>query len=491
MTRKQILKKRWSNTDKLLREFNVKYQKLSNQLKNNLQMTFDSLNLNSGNIFQYATSEQKRKIDIMIEEWQDDGLLNGYFRYLANSIHNRKRIKNSEILYLLICKCYLKQRVKLDEYESDLFKQIANTEYQEAQREIYELNKKKDKPINISKHLLLSLLAFSNSKGYVWSDYIQATILNNTEQIHRQAIIDFQQNHKITVDRNIYESILNSQRKRYLNINRDKISGDLDVQVTSLTNNSLIEGYKEVDKNAKVRFIAEMDQRTTEMCKSLDNQIFYVNDWNTFQRYSHDDGKVVNYKVFGLVAGVNLPPINNHFHWCRSTVTYQTDMPRDMLNKKLMSWNEKSAINKWESSDFYDINRKMYRGEKLGLKEKRLVKNLYTALNKQPFYISKDNEFAVRVLELDDDSLQTIISQHSIGDIYETKSFESYSLKEEYNKNANVFLYVKNSKKARNMLEYNPMSDEAEIIYQYGMKFVTRDYYTKDDKHYFLMEELE
>lgn len=482
MTREQILKKRWSNTDKLLREFNFKYQKLSNQLKNNLQMTFDSLNLNSGNIFQYATSEQKRKIDIMIEEWQDDGLLNGYFRYLANSIHNRKRIKNSEILYLLICKCYLKQRVKLDEYESDLFKQIANTEYQEAQREIYELNKKKDKPINISKHLLLSLFALPNSKGYVWSDYIQATILNNTEQIHRQAIIDFQQNHKITVDRYIYESILNFQRKRYLNINRNKISGDLDVQVTSLTNNSLIEGYKEVDKNAKVRFIAEMDQRTTKMCKSLDNQIFSVNDWNTFQRYSHDDGRVVNYKVFGLVAGVNLPPINNHFHWCRSTVTYQTDMPRDMLNKKLMTWNEKNALQQYLGGKSIIFNEKMRNKQKLTMNEKRYRKNLYRALNKMSNYEGN----IVRVVSLENEMLDKFLNEYSEGKIVEFRQFTSFSNKKGYNKKANVEIWVANSKKGKNMIEY---SLENEIIYPYNTKMLVKKVHTENDKHYILLEE--
>lgn len=56
--------------------------------------------------------------------------------------------------------------------------------------------------------------------------------------------------------------------------------------------------------------------------------LFYVNDWNKFYRYSDIDGKDVLYTVNGLEQGINLSPINNHFHWCRSTVTYQIDMPR-------------------------------------------------------------------------------------------------------------------------------------------------------------------
>ena len=491
MTREQILQTRWNDTDKLLKQFKTKYIKLNQRLKNDIQAIFDSPDINKDNIFQYAASEQKKKIDLLIEEWSDDGLLSGYFKYLANSIHNRSRVKNFEILHLLIYKTYVKNHSKLDKYENKLFNEVANTKYAQGQEEVYRATNDRSKPSRLPNYLLLSLLALPNPKGYIWNDYVEATMLSNADQIYRQAVIDIQQDRKPVVDKTIYDSILNAQRKRYLNINGDKISGDLVLQVTSLVNNALVEGYKKVDKNAKVRFIAEIDQRTTEMCRSLDEQVFSVNDWNTFQRYSYDDGRIVNYKIFGLVAGANLPPINNHFHWCRSTVTYQLDMTRDKLNKSLMNWNEKSAINKWESADFYDINRKMYRGERLNRKERRLVKNLYTALNKQPFYNSKNDEFITRVLQVDNHALQTVISQHPVGEVYEAKSFEAYSLKPGYNSKANVFFYVKGSKKARNMLEYNQMSNEAEVLYQYGMKFITRDYYTKGDKHYFLIEELE
>lgn len=41
------------------------------------------------------------------------------------------------------------------------------------------------------------------------------------------------------------------------------------------------------------------------------------------------------------------------------------------------------------------------------------------------------------------------------------------------------------------MLEYNSIEEEAEVLYQYGTKFITIDYYIKNGKHYFLLEELE
>ena len=40
------------------------------------------------------------------------------------------------------------------------------------------------------------------------------------------------------------------------------------------------------------------------------------------------------------------------------------------------------------------------------------------------------------------------------------------------------------------MLECNLLERKAEVLYQYGTKFITKDYYTKNGKHYFLLEKL-
>ena len=109
-----------------------------------------------------------------------------------------------------------------------------------------------------------------------------------------------------------------------------------------------------------------MDKITTEMCETLNNQIFNVNDWNTYQRWSAADDKMVVYKTFGLEAGANLPPINNHFHWCRSTITYNTEIDSDNIKDIKFNNNlfEDNIIEKdFEKLDkkvehlfFYDVN---------------------------------------------------------------------------------------------------------------------------------------
>ena len=79
---------------------------------------------------------------------------------------------------------------------------------------------------------------------------------------------------------------------------------------------------KEKAKEPRLRFIAEMDDRTTPMCKSLHGQIFSATGVNEFTRYSASAGTEVQYRTIGMETGINLLPISDHFHWCRSRVIY-------------------------------------------------------------------------------------------------------------------------------------------------------------------------
>lgn len=93
-----------------------------------------------------------------------------------------------------------------------------------------------------------------------------------------------------------------------------------------LNNLVIVEGIKSISGNdAKVKFIAVEDDKTTLMCDSLNNQEFYINKENVFDRYygeTQKDLRIERIKCQGLVLGLNLPPIQHHFHYCRSTIMY-------------------------------------------------------------------------------------------------------------------------------------------------------------------------
>lgn len=488
MNNNTILDNRWKYTDDRLKEYLKVYKKISLRTQDNIQDIFNSISYNYVDLNKPISAAQRKKLNRIIDEWDENGLLNGYFKFKVEEIIKKRYITNEEMLDVLIWGAYVKERSQLEKYEQQLFIDVSNDLYNQG---IDEINPKRKKHWSLTWAYIWSLLTLPNIKGDKWTTYVEAIALTYAKEIKRQTMINLQQNKKLNILDDVFQNIIKKQHNKYLSINVDKISGTLDSQVVEIANQSLLKAGEDIgNKQLQVRFIAEVDKRTTDMCLSMNNMLFNVNDWNRFYRYSASDGKNVFYTVKGLKSGVNLPPINNHFHYCRSTITYLVDMPRDELNKKSQTFNERSAIGKWLSSDFYYINQKMYKNQKLTKEEKKLVKDLYRGLNKEPYYKARDDEYIVRVLEVDNSTLESIISSHQINKVYKSRAFESYSLKDGYNPNANIFFYVKGSKKARNMLEYNPMEREAEVLYQYGTKFITRDYYTKNGKHYFLLEEL-
>lgn len=188
-----------------------------------------------------------------------------------------------------------------------------------------EVNKKK-KPSILAMALFLALLDQPNYSGFNWKQYIETTIQYNAQQIYKQAILNMQQQKGLEIDSNEFQTIINRQNNQKLNINNDKISGAADLQMIGLNNLAKVEGIKEVaENNSKVRFIAVEDDKTTLMCDSLNNQEFYINKENVFDRYygeNQKELKLQRIKCNGLVLGLNLPPIQHHFHYCRSSITY-------------------------------------------------------------------------------------------------------------------------------------------------------------------------
>lgn len=314
----------WKVHDNYMRQLKQLYNKTSKQTQNRLQEIFDTFNFTTENIYNIADNKTKKRINTYIEQWKEQGLLknNSYFTVLANNIYKRTRVKNSEILELLIYSSYVEEQNKLAEQETQIMYEDANYYYEQGQQEV---NKKK-KPSILTMALFLALLDQPNYSGFNWKQYIESTMQYNTQQIYKQAILNMQQQKNLEIDSSEFQTIINRQNNQKLNINNDKISGAADLQMIGLNNLAKVEGIKEVtEDNSKVRFIAVEDNKTTLMCDSLNNQEFYINKENVFDRYYGETQKeltIQRIRCNGLVLGLNLPPIQHHFHYCRSTIMY-------------------------------------------------------------------------------------------------------------------------------------------------------------------------
>lgn len=339
----------WGQHDNYMKQLKQLYNKTSEQTQNRLQEIFDTFNFTTENIYNIADNKTKKRINTYIKGWKEQGLLknNSYFTALANNIYKRTRVKNSEILELLIYSVYIEEQSKLEEQEKKIMYEDANYYYEQGQQEV---NKKK-KPSILTMALFLALLDQPNYSGFNWKQYIEATIQYNTQQIYKKVILNIQQKKDLEIDSNEFQAIINRQNNQRLNTNNNKISGAADLQMIGLNNLAKVEGIKKIaEDNSKVRFIAVEDDKTTLMCDSLNNQEFYINKENVFDRYygeTQKELKLQRIKCNGLVLGVNLPPVQHHFHYCRSTIIY---LPYCELEKKYSIFDnaiEKTVKNKY------------------------------------------------------------------------------------------------------------------------------------------------
>lgn len=165
--------------------------------------------------------------------------------------------------------------------------------------------------------------------GYVWNEYIEAITKYNADQIYRQATIDLQQQKELDITNDIYQNLIKRQQNSRLNINGEKISGDTDLTLIGINNKAKLEGIYSFDDKAEVQFVSIEDDKTTKMCKSLNGQRFKVHDWNEFERYSENNRRITKYRCYGLIVGLNCPPIDDHFHWCRSYIIYISPLDKE------------------------------------------------------------------------------------------------------------------------------------------------------------------
>lgn len=123
----------WEKHNNYMRQLKQLYNKTSKQTQLRLQELFDTFKFTLENIYNIADNKTKQRINTYIESWKEQGLLksNNYFSVLANNIYRRTRVKNSEILELLIYSAYIEEQSKLEEQEKQIMYEDANYYYEE------------------------------------------------------------------------------------------------------------------------------------------------------------------------------------------------------------------------------------------------------------------------------------------------------------------------------------------------------------------------
>ena len=228
-------------------------------------------------------------------------ILNDYGKFWAKKLLGRSKIQNNEIVEFLLYVLYNEKQNELDEYESMIIEELVTytyeTEVKALKKDLPEDRWKKSKLLNPPLYVLygLSLLSLPNANGYIWKDYQDTMTLYNSDEMYR---------HLLTNGNKNIPDLLLKQKNRYLKkkenpSKEDTYTGALEDELVYIVNQTKLKIYEDAGIK-KVKFIAVIDKVTTLMCETLNNQEFWINKLNVYDRYSAYDKRNVVYRTQGL-----------------------------------------------------------------------------------------------------------------------------------------------------------------------------------------------
>ncbi len=317
------VERRFKPIDKQLNKYLKDYNKINKKTQDTLQSIFNELDIEYSDLNKKIPDNKKKRLDRRLENLLKKKEDN-YMYYVLKQALNKRNMTYRELLETYIVSAYYEERKELDEYDNMYFYEALETSYNQGITDIRKLPRKrprKEELFNWS--ILYTILNIPLLYG-TKEAYLYALAMTNADEMYKRAINNMQGSKELDIDNQDMQELLLKQRNRIISIKDGKYSGAIENMTESYCNLAYLQSGKDNDVR-QCRFIAVIDKRTTEMCESLDNQLFYLDKMNTYQRYSDVDGRMVTYHTKGMVLGENLPPIMNHFHWCRSTITYIID----------------------------------------------------------------------------------------------------------------------------------------------------------------------
>lgn len=157
-----------------------------------------------------------------------------------------------------------------------------------------------------------------------------------------------------------------------------------------------------------------------------------------------------------------------------------------------LSDEEMGAIMQYKSFDSYKINDALRNTDdiaKLTSDEQKFIKVLDQALSKTPTYSGE----LIRTVNFSDhldasDRVDQFVADYMPGKIISIPQYWSTSKKNGYDPNAEIFIYIEDSKMGHDISSIG--LDESEVLYDRDKRFKVVDKAFKDEKWYILLEEV-
>lgn len=270
----------WNYVDKQLKNYLRKHRDIDKELEYRIQNVFN-MGFEFSSLYQYANSNVLRQFKTRIKMFKEKYNKNDYVSYMVNKYQNRTRIKNNEILRVMLLMEYAEVYQKNYSNQLALFDEISEHVTEIAIQEIKPLLKGRKKrhfkrhPYVYEHIALLHFLAMPNNLGVTWDEHIASIIDYNSDQCYKQAVIDLR-NNDLKVDKKLIEN----QTKREINYkptSSNTFSGQIDNEIAFIINETKKKVY-EYYEIKRVIIKGVLDEKTCEVCEQYIGKIYNIDD---------------------------------------------------------------------------------------------------------------------------------------------------------------------------------------------------------------------
>lgn len=269
----------WSYVDEQLKKYLKEHKKNDKELEFRIQNVFN-MGFEFSTLYQYANNSILKQFKTRLRLFKENYTKNDYVSYMVNKYQNRTRIKNNEILRMMLMMEYAEVYQKNYNNQLAMFDEIAQGITKSTNAEVEPMLKGRKRKLRrhpfVYEHIfLLHFLAMPNNLGVTWDEHIASIVDYNSDQCYKQAVIDLRED-KLQV----HTDLIEKQTKREINYkptSKNVFSGQIDNEIAFIINEMKRQVY-EYYGITKVRIKGILDDKTCEICEQYIGKIYDIKD---------------------------------------------------------------------------------------------------------------------------------------------------------------------------------------------------------------------
>lgn len=309
MTDADEIRAYWQNVDAEEDDLLAYIGDRQSELADSLQNVLD--HFRSIALFDHLNRLEVNRLHRKISQWQRAGIDAGEFNLVARDLSNRTRISGNEALLAYIWIEFIETDDDIMERNEEMLLNVSqnayNREFQRAQQMTGAGKPNPPTAKDVGKWLDGQMPDGGSYKDDIYADARyragQFQKMVNAEKQQMDAPIPLGPKKALDIDNPQYKKALRAQRDWMLRrsqygANKDNHAGRLDMYMSYVIGQTVMMAFQDAEVK-KFQFIATIDDRTTDACRSLHLKIFPMKD---------------------AMIGINVPPIYPPYHPCRSII---------------------------------------------------------------------------------------------------------------------------------------------------------------------------